>query len=109
MDNDAGRRYIIGAAPQCPFPDGFLGPMPGKAFGDVGHLFDEVYIQFYNNWCHTGNPRVFWGNVAKWLKFSTDSRPAGPEIFVGLPAKIGGSGNAANYRPLNELRDIYQV
>ena len=48
MNADASRKYIIGAAPQCPFPDGYLGPYPGKALGDVGHMFDEVYVQFYN-------------------------------------------------------------
>eukprot|EP00795_Rhopilema_esculentum_P015413 gene15413-6654_t len=107
MNTDSSRKYIIGAAPQCPFPDGFLGPRPGKALGDVGYEFDEVYVQFYNNWCHTGNQRVFYENVAKWLKFSMDSKPSGPMIFVGMPAKVGGSGNAANYRPLKEVSDIF--
>ena len=109
MNRDSSRKYIIGAAPQCPFPDGFLGPRPGKALGDVGYEFDEVYVQFYNNWCHTGNQRVFYENVAKWLKFSMDSKPSGPMIFVGMPAKVGGSGNAANYRPLKEVSDIFNV
>lgn len=109
MDADASRKYIIGAAPQCPFPDGYLGPRPGKALGDVGHMFDEVYVQFYNNWCHTGNPRVFYDHMQKWLKFSMDSQPNGPMIFVGMPAKIGGSGTAANYRPLNEVAGIFNV
>lgn len=109
MNADSSRKYIIGAAPQCPFPDGFLGPYPGKALGDVGYEFDEVYVQFYNNWCHTGNPRVFYDHMKKWLKFSMDSKPNGPMIFVGMPAKIGGSGTAANYRPLNEVQQIFNV
>ena len=109
MDADSSRKYIIGAAPQCPFPDGYLGPRPGKALGDVGHMFDEVYVQFYNNWCHTGNPRVFYDHMQKWLKFSMDSQPSGPMIFVGMPAKIGGSGTAANYRPLDEVAVIFNV
>jgi len=107
MKTDSSRKYIIGAAPQCPFPDGYLGPYPGKALGDVGYEFDEVYVQFYNNWCHTGNKRVFYDHMKKWLDFSKNSKPGGPMIFVGMPAKIGGSGNAANYRPLNEVQDIF--
>ena len=109
MKTDSSRKYIIGAAPQCPFPDGYLGPYPGKALGDVGYEFDEVYVQFYNNWCHTGNKRVFYDHMKKWLDFSKNSKPGGPMIFVGMPAKIGGSGNAANYRPLNEVQDIFNV
>ena len=54
MDADQSKKYIIAAAPQCPFPDHYLGPAPGKAFGDVPEMFDEIYIQFYNNYCQTG-------------------------------------------------------
>ena len=53
-NSDTARKYVIAAAPQCPYPDAFLGPLPGKAFGDVPELFDEIYIQFYNNYCQTG-------------------------------------------------------
>ena len=29
MDNDPSKGYLITGAPQCPFPDHFLGPGPG--------------------------------------------------------------------------------
>lgn len=57
---DAGtKKYIIAAAPQCPYPDHFIGPSPGTALGDVPEMVDELYIQFYNNYCHTGMSRIF--------------------------------------------------
>lgn len=51
MDRDTRKKFIIAAAPQCPYPDHYLGP----AFIDAATCFDEIYIQFYNNYCHTGN------------------------------------------------------
>ncbi len=109
MNNDASKKYLISAAPECPFPNGFLGPAAGKAFSDVGFEFDEIHVKFYNDACNTGNPRVFFSNVAKWLKFSADTHPSGPKVFIGMPAKIGASRNPADYRPLNEVRTIFQV
>merc|ERR1711990_27029 len=101
-----GRHYTIAAAPQCPYPDGHLGPLAGKALGDVPKEFDEIYIQFYNNWCHTGNKRVFYENIRKWLTYS--EKTGGPLIYVGVPANVGGSGNDANYRTIPELAEIYK-
>ena len=33
MDTDDSKHYIISGAPQCPFPDAFLGPSSGSALG----------------------------------------------------------------------------
>ena len=74
---------------------------------DVQKEFDEIYIQFYNNWCHTGNKRVFYENIRKWLTYS--EKTGGPLIYVGVPANVGGSGNDANYRTIPELAEIYKV
>jgi len=38
-------RYYVTAAPQCPFPDAYL----GAVIDAVG--FDAIYVQFYNNYC----------------------------------------------------------
>lgn len=39
------RKYYISGAPQCPFPDK---NMKG-VLEQQGHLFDEIFIQYYNN------------------------------------------------------------
>jgi chitinase len=41
----APRKYIMSAAPQCPFPDANIGP----ALAQEGQLVDLIGIQFYNN------------------------------------------------------------
>ena len=70
-------------------------------------MVDEIYIQFYNSWCHTGNKRVFWDHVKKWLEFSRKTN--GPTIFVGVPGNTKASGNAQHYRSPKELEEIYNV
>ena len=84
-----------------------LGPSPGRVLGDVPQLVDEIYIQFYNNWCHTGNKRVFYDHVNKWVSYSKKNN--GPMIFVGVPGNTRASGNAQHYRPPHELAEIYKV
>ena len=41
--SDSSKSYYVTAAPQCPFPDAWL----GTALNAVA--FDAVYVQFYNN------------------------------------------------------------
>ena len=56
-----GRRYYITAAPQCPFPDAYIGAALNEA------SFDAVYVQFYNNYCglnNFNNPNDW--NFATW-------------------------------------------
>ncbi|KAJ2889719.1 Chitinase 1, partial [Coemansia aciculifera] len=43
--SDPTRQYYIAAAPQCPFPDAYLGSTLNSAW------FDMVFVQFYNNYC----------------------------------------------------------
>jgi len=100
------KKYTIGAAPQCPFPDGLQGPSPGRFLGDVPTLVDEIYVQFYNNWCHTGNPRVFWDHVRMWMEYSEKTN--GPFVFVGVPGNKKASGNPQHYRTPAELAKIYE-
>ncbi|KAL5744739.1 hypothetical protein ACOSQ2_027855 [Xanthoceras sorbifolium] len=80
-----GRKVYLSAAPQCPFPDRFL----GKAL-NTG-LFDYVWVQFYNNApCQysPGNTRRLFSSWKKW----TSSVKAG-KIFLGLPAAPGAAGS----------------
>lgn len=82
---DGGKqKYIIGAAPQCPYPDAIQGPSAGHFLGDVPELIDECYVQFYNNWCQAGNKDAFWQSFDQWLAYSKKTN--GPKIFIGVPA-----------------------
>ena len=58
LEKTGAKRYLITGAPQCLFPDASLGPKPGTALGDQGAQFDYVFVQFYNNFCHTGSGTV---------------------------------------------------
>lgn len=105
LEKTGSQKYIVAAAPQCPYPDRLQGPSKGRFLGDVPGLVDEIYIQFYNNWCHTGNPRVFWDHVRMWLDHSRKTN--GPKILVGVPGNKKASGNAQHYRTPAELKVIY--
>ena len=70
---------------------------------------DHLYIQFYNNYCHTGAGQWFTDTLNKWLAFVERMKPRGPLIFIGLPADTKGASGAQFYRPPGELRSLYQV
>ncbi|XP_065663763.1 uncharacterized protein LOC100214985 [Hydra vulgaris] len=105
LEKTGSQKILIGAAPQCPYPDSLLGPSPGRVLGDVPELVDEIYIQFYNNWCHTGNTKVFDDHMKQWLTHSRKHN--GPKIFIGVPANTRASGNPQHYRNPQELTVIY--
>ncbi|GLU21196.1 hypothetical protein SLE2022_373500 [Rubroshorea leprosula] len=88
-----GRKVYLTAAPQCPFPDSFLGTALNTG------LFDYVWVQFYNNPpCQYSS-----GNINKivrsWNQW-TSSINAG-KIFLGLPAAPEAAGSG--YIPANVL------
>lgn len=109
MDDDQTKSYLITGAPQCPFPDHHLGPVkPGTGLEEAGQYVDHLYIQFYNNYCHTGAGQWFTDTLNKWLAFAERMKPRGPLIFIGLPADTKGASGAQFYRPPGELRSLYQ-
>jgi chitinase len=85
MKTDVQRRYLITAAPQCVFPDAFLGPRPGTVLGEVPTLLDYLFVQFYNNPCAV-NGGGFRASLASWTK-------VGPKVLVGMPAAPGAALN----------------
>jgi chitinase len=85
----SGHKYFITGAPQCPFPDAFLGPAAGRALGDAPSAFDFVFVQFYNNYCGYGTPQSFRDSFAMWKTLAS----GGPKILVGLPATTGAAGS----------------
>ncbi|XP_058106591.1 acidic endochitinase-like [Magnolia sinica] len=81
-----GKKVYLTAAPQCPFPDAWV----GRAL-KTG-LFDYVWVQFYNNPpCQYTSGQV--GNLDHAWKQWTSSIKA-TKIFLGLPAapEAAGSG-----------------
>ncbi|KAJ7969853.1 acidic endochitinase-like [Quillaja saponaria] len=81
-----GKKVYLTAAPQCPFPDAWIGNALKTG------LFDYVWVQFYNNPPCQFTP----GNVSSledaWKQW-TSAIPA-TKIFLGLPAapQAAGSG-----------------
>ncbi|KAF8207553.1 glycoside hydrolase superfamily [Mycena galopus ATCC 62051] len=88
----ADKTYYVTAAPQCPFPDAYL----GTVINAVG--FDAIYVQFYNNYCGVddySDPSDWdfssWDTWAKTTSPNPDVR-----IFIGAPASASaGAGYVA--------------
>lgn len=88
------RKVYLSAAPQCPFPDKFL----GKAL-DTG-VFDYVWVQFYNNpQCQYSSGNIN-NLVSSWNLWTRSIKAAG-KIFLGLPAAPNAAGSG--YVPPNVL------
>ncbi|ONI25459.1 hypothetical protein PRUPE_2G304600 [Prunus persica] len=81
-----GKKVYLTAAPQCPFPDAWVGNALKTG------LFDNVWVQFYNNPpCQYTSGDV--ANLEDSWKQWTSAIPA-QKIFLGLPAapQAAGSG-----------------
>ncbi|KAK4434320.1 Hevamine-A [Sesamum alatum] len=72
------KKVYLGAAPQCPYPDGNLDTAIRTG------LFDFVWVQFYNNYRCDNTERID-KLLASWEEGSS-SLPAGTQLFMGLPA-----------------------
>ncbi|PPS13047.1 hypothetical protein GOBAR_AA07581 [Gossypium barbadense] len=72
-------------APQCPFPDAWVGGALKAG------LFDYVWVQFYDNPpCQYSTSSI--GNLEDaWKQWTTDS-PA-TKVFLGLPAALAAAGS----------------
>lgn len=84
LEKTGSQKITIAAAPQCPYPDAIQGPSPGHFLGDVPQLMDEIYVQFYNNWCMVSKPSSFKSTMKQWLDYSEKNN--GPKVFIGVPA-----------------------
>ncbi|OMP08539.1 hypothetical protein COLO4_06368 [Corchorus olitorius] len=88
-----GKKVYLTAAPQCPFPDAWVGDALKTG------LFDYVWVQFYNN-----PPCQYTsGDLANledaWKQWTTDI-PA-TKIFLGLPAAPAAAGSG--FIPVSDL------
>ncbi|GMI75913.1 Lysozyme 1, chitinase A [Hibiscus trionum] len=83
--SNRGKKVYLTAAPQCPFPDAWVGGALKTG------LFDYVWVQFYNNPpCQYASGSI--GNLEDaWKQWTTDI-PA-TKIFLGLPAAPTAAGS----------------
>ncbi|KAL7591280.1 hypothetical protein Lser_V15G31846 [Lactuca serriola] len=80
-----GKKVYLTAAPQCPYPDAWLGTALQTG------VFDYVWVQFYNNpQCQysSGNINRIKDSWKQW----TSNIPA-KKIFLGLPAATNAAGS----------------
>ncbi|PVH83943.1 carbohydrate-binding module family 1 protein [Cadophora sp. DSE1049] len=89
-----GKKYLLTAAPQCPFPDQNVGPLLSS---DVP--FDAVFIQFYNNpGC---SAKAFVSGVKKqpgfnfetWQNWAKQSKNPNVKVMVGVPSTPNAAGS----------------
>ncbi|TFK40066.1 glycoside hydrolase superfamily [Crucibulum laeve] len=85
----ASKKYYVTAAPQCPFPDAYL----GSVLNAVG--FDAVYVQVYNNYCgvqNYNNPNAW--NFATWDNWAKTVSPnKAVKVYIGAPASSSAAGS----------------
>eukprot|EP01084_Bolivina_argentea_P132392 233641_1 len=85
------KEYILTGAPQCVYPDAYLGPGNGKALTTAATDFSWLNVQFYNNYCGAYQPSYFWPAFQSWDKTAEAN---GYQILVGLPATRNAGGGA---------------
>ncbi|KAI5117744.1 hypothetical protein M0805_004933 [Coniferiporia weirii] len=99
----ANKPYYITGAPQCPFPDAYL----GSVINAVG--FDAIYVQFYNNYCGLqsfGNANDW--NFATWDNWARTTSPnPDVKIYIGAPASSTAAGSG--YVDAATLANIIQT
>ncbi|XP_042020289.1 acidic endochitinase-like [Salvia splendens] len=86
-----GKKVHLSAAPQCPFPDAWIGEALQTG------LFDYVWVQFYNN-----PPCQYSSGMtnleAAWKQWTSIKAS---QIFLGLPASSSAAGSG--FIPANDL------
>ncbi|KZT19142.1 carbohydrate-binding module family 5 protein [Neolentinus lepideus HHB14362 ss-1] len=87
--NSGSKTYYITGAPQCPFPDAYLGSII-NAEG-----FDAIYVQFYNNYCGLQNydDSNDW-NFGTWDNWAKNTSPnPNVKVYIGAPASSTAAGS----------------
>ncbi|KAG4438620.1 hypothetical protein IFR05_005903 [Cadophora sp. M221] len=89
-----GKKYLLTAAPQCPFPDANVGPLLSS---DV--VFDAVFVQFYNNpYCSVGAfvpgaDKQPGFNFETWQNWAKKSKNPDVKVMVGVPSTPAAAGS----------------
>ncbi|KAG8218074.1 glycoside hydrolase family 18 protein [Butyriboletus roseoflavus] len=100
---DGGNKpYYITAAPQCPYPDAYIGDTINAV------PFDAVFVQFYNNYCgltNYDNPNDW--NFATWDNWAKTVSPnPNVKVFIGAPASSSAAGS--NYVDASTISTIIE-
>jgi len=99
--NSTTKEYFISGAPQCVFPDAYLGPGTGTALESA--QFDWVNIQFYNNYCGVNSGSSF--NFETWQNWATSSYiNSNINLLVGVPGAPEDAGSG--YVSESDLQSI---
>jgi chitinase len=88
--------FLVGSAPQCPFPDAIL----GSVINAVG--FDYVNVQFYNNYCSAAGNSFNFNTWANWA--TTTSPNKNVKVMFTIPGSSGAAGSG--YVPISTLQSI---
>ena len=104
MDN-SDNQYVISAAPQCPYPDAYLGPGDNTPLGEFTDSFNFLNVQFYNNYCKydSSTPSTFTKSFNSWASLSKTNPKL--MIYVGLFANPNGNG----YVGPSDLHNMLQL
>ncbi|CAM0136990.1 Chitinase 2 [Umbelopsis sp. WA50703] len=82
---DTSKTYYISGAPQCPFPDQWLGASLDSAW------YDFVWVQFYNNYCSVEGGSFNFDTWDNWAKNSAVNPNV--KVFLGLPGSTNAAGS----------------
>ncbi|KAG0308611.1 Chitinase 1, partial [Dissophora globulifera] len=95
------KKYYISAAPQCPFPDSYLGATLQTAWVDM------VFVQFYNNYCGTQAYGTFNFNFEQWDTWAkTTAINKDVKIYLGVPAsRTAANAGYVSHERLREILD----
>ena len=103
-DTDPKKTYYISAAPECMFPNEFIGPT-GKVKNAVYALkvgwFDFLFVQFYNNYCGLQSFGKKDFNFGTWNNWA---RNVSTQIFLGVPGDRYAAGTG--YQPATKVKTI---
>lgn len=87
---------ITKGAPQCVYPDNYLGPGDGKVLTTA--WLDYIFVQFYNNWCginNYANKEAF--NFQQWNAWAAESKT---QVLLGVP---GSDQSGRGYLPADQV------
>ena len=105
MDGSEDQYYISGA-PQCPFPDAYLGPGQGTALEDALDAFNFLNVQFYNNDCKytPDDTSEFLKSWSSWALL-TQVKDSKLKIMLGMYVNPKGNG----YVDPKNIPDLFKL
>lgn len=91
-----GSGFLVGAAPQCPFPDVILGSVINAV------SFDYINVQFYNNYCSVAGGSFNFNTWADWASSTSPNKNI--KVMLTLPGSPTAAGSG--YVPMSTISTI---